>query len=609
MPIPGRRLLRLTVLCTSAWLVLPAAARAQASDNVLVVVNESSPSSVQIGEYYARKRTIATDHIVLLQAAVTDSVSRADYVKTIEAPIGEWITKNSLQDKVLYIVLTKGVPLRIAGTSGLTGTVSSVDSELTLLYRKMVGTASSTLGRLDNPVFLGEKAIGEAKPFTRFLSDIYLVTRLDGFTVDDVLQLIDRGSAPSREGKIVLDQKSSAADRGGDAWLLQAAERLRAADAGDRVVLEQTTATASAAGPVLGYYSWGSNDPNNQLRRFGFSFANGAIAGMFVSTDGRTFTEPPADWKPSPPSGGPGFGGSFQSLAGDLIRDGVTGISAHVAEPYLDATVRPNILFPAYLAGFNLAESFYFAMPFLSWQTVVVGDPLCAPFRDHPLPAAEVAGGLDPVTELPALFSDRRVAILARSGMNVDALKLTLKLAVQLGRGERENYESILTRAIALEPRLTSATLQLGSLYDEDAKYDKAIEAYRQVIAAEPRNATALNNLAYDLAEHQHDPKEALPVAQKAFGLLPAPVVADTLAWTYHLLGEDAAAAPLAERAVAGAPANADVLMHAAFIHAALDNTKKAAAELELALKANPRLAERPDVKALQTRLSGGGVG
>ena len=166
MPIPGGRLLRLALLCVWAWLALPAAARAQTSDNVLLVINESSQSSVEIGEYYARKRDVAADHIVLIQTAATDSLSRTDYLRTIEAPIGAWIVKNGLQDKVLYIVLTKGVPLRIAGTSGLNGTVSSVDSELTLLYRKMVGTAAPTAGRLDNPVFLGDKAPGDAKTST-----------------------------------------------------------------------------------------------------------------------------------------------------------------------------------------------------------------------------------------------------------------------------------------------------------------------------------------------------------------------------------------------------------------------------------------------------------
>ena len=33
---------------------------------------------------------------------------------------------------------------------------------------------------------------------------------------------------------------------------------------------------------------------------------------------------------------------------------------------------------PAYYQGRNLAESYYLAIRGLSWQNIVVGDPLCA---------------------------------------------------------------------------------------------------------------------------------------------------------------------------------------------------------------------------------------
>ncbi|MFQ6076682.1 MAG: hypothetical protein ACE5Z5_11200 [Candidatus Bathyarchaeia archaeon] len=65
-------------------------------------------------------------------------------------------------------------------------------------------------------------------------------------------------------------------------------------------------------------------------------------------------------------------------MIGDLIREGVTGIAGYVYEPYLDACVQPDILFPAYVSGYNLAESFYMATRYLNWQTVIVGDPLCS---------------------------------------------------------------------------------------------------------------------------------------------------------------------------------------------------------------------------------------
>src|SRR5204863_8887280 len=127
--------------------------------------------------------------------------------------------------------------------------------ELTLLYRKMTGAEVPSVGRIDNPYYLGDKPIASAKRFTRDTSDLYLVTRLDGFSVEDVLRLIDRGASPVRDGQIVLDQKATLIDRGGDAWMAQAADRLRAMP-GTQVNLETSKALASATGPVLGYFSW-----------------------------------------------------------------------------------------------------------------------------------------------------------------------------------------------------------------------------------------------------------------------------------------------------------------------------------------------------------------
>ena len=68
--------------------------------------------------------------------SITRNVSTKAY---IEAAISTTLIRNDLQDKVLYIVLTKGVPFGLPGTEGRDGTISSVDSELTLLYRRMVG--------------------------------------------------------------------------------------------------------------------------------------------------------------------------------------------------------------------------------------------------------------------------------------------------------------------------------------------------------------------------------------------------------------------------------------------------------------------------------------
>src|SRR5262245_184274 len=297
-----------------------APAAAQTADNVLVVINTASPASIAVGEYYVKARHVSDTHVVRLSTATAEVIERAEYQRTIETPIATWLARHSLQDRILYVVLTKGVPLRINGTTGREGTASSVDSELTLLYRKLTGLQTTVVGRVANPYFAADTPPSETKPFTRFIGDIYLVTRLDGYTAEDAMKLVDRALAPASNGTIVLDQRGSVDKSIGDRWLDETADRLKGA-AGARVVLETTPMPAAASDPAIGYFSSGSNDASNRFRRMGFKFANGALAGMFVSGDARTFVEPPADWKP----GSHGPAGS-DALAGDLIREGVTGL-------------------------------------------------------------------------------------------------------------------------------------------------------------------------------------------------------------------------------------------------------------------------------------------
>ena len=590
-----RAFLAVAVLLTVLTFAQPVAA--QTAANVLLVINKDNPASIEVGEYYAGLRRLPATNIVRINTAQTDSISRAAYEATIQAPIAKWLTQHLLQDQILYIVLTRGIPLRIDGTGGRTGTISSVDSELTLLYRRMTGAQVGVAGQVDNPFFLGDKPMTAAKRFGRETSDLFLVTRLDGFAFDDVKALIDRGIAPSRDGRIVLDQKATIIDRGGDSWMAEAAERLRAGPEASRVVLEPTTSLASTTDPVLGYFSWGSNDPANQLRRTGLRFVPGAIGGMFVSTDGRTFREPSPVWKPAP--AGSTTGG--QSLIGDLIREGITGISGHVSEPYLDSIIRPQVLFPAYLAGFNLAEAFYLAMPYLSWQDIVIGDPLCSPFGNV---QTHASAPIDPETALPRWFSERTLAVARNSPLKLEGIKINLKALSLQAQGKAENeYRPLLEQATAIEPRIVGAQSQLAQFADARGDWKEAITRYRAVIASDASNVIAHNNLAYLLAE-RNELAEALPLAERAYRMAPQlPFIADTLGWIHYLRGDYAAARPLLERALAGDAANVDILVHNASLALAFKDLARAKTLLDSAVKSNPDAANRDDVKALRAKI------
>ena len=630
-----------TALAGVTALAFTASAAAQTAGNVVVVINETSPVSVKIGEYYIAKRGIPAQNVVRLRATAEDEIERARFEYDVERPISEALTRYSLQDQILYIVLTKGIPLRVRGTGGLDGTVASVDSELAVLYRKLLGIPSPPAGRIANPYYLANRPLVDAKRFSHVKHDIYLVTRLDGFTVDDAIGLIDRAAAPARDGVFVLDQRASAGNRIGDDWLGSAAERLAEGGHAERVMLEHSSAPAATTAPALGYYSWGSNDPALTSRRVGVTFAPGALAGAFVSTDGRTFTEPPASWTIGRWGDQKGyFAGSPQSLAGDLIRAGATGVVSHVAEPFLDGSARPQIVFPAYVAGFNLAEAFYLAIPYLSWQNVVVGDPLCAPFKAAALPPDELNPPLDPETELPRFFSARRLDVLASYDVRPQISKLMLKASARLLHADLDGAAKALEAVTVVEPALNAAHFVLATIYDVSGQSKRAVERYQTILATAPNEVRALNNLAYALAVGEKSPKDALPFAQKAYtiahdnaveltldvgyavaarkgtppNVLPfAPVgynvsavkaqIADTLGWIQHLLGNNAIAEKYLTQAGAGAPDNAEVQLHVAMFKASLAQFDEARKALQNAITLDAKMLERSEVKELQARL------
>jgi uncharacterized protein (TIGR03790 family) len=595
-------------MCTAFVVVLLALApkaSAQSSENVAVVVNDRSEASTRIGAYYVEKRGIPSDNVIRISAAPDESISRADYLAAIQEPIQRALVQKLLHDRILYIVLTKGVPLRIKGDGGPSGTVSSVDSELTLLYRRKSGLPAPIIGHVPNPYFLGDRPIAGAERFSHRAHDIYLVTRLDGFTVDEVIALIDRAQAPARSGRIVLDQRSGLhSDNTGDRWLAEAAARLGSATA----LLEPTTNPARDVDDVLGYYSWGSNDAANRSRRFGMRFVNGALAATFVSTDGRSLQPPPDDWNPSGNWNDRArlYAGSPQTLIGDLIREGATGVAAHVAEPYLGSTIRPQILFPAYLSGKNLAESFYLAMPHLSWQTIVIGDPLCSPFGGQILSRSDLEDPVDPATELPGLFARRRMNQLRQGfkGTPDPVLALLARAERSLQQEDTPGARTFLEQAVEKAPDLWTVQLQLATLAEQAGDHDVAAARYREVLRVQPNQYVALNNLAFSLATRKKAYEEAFPLAKRAVAMAPQLAsTRDTLGWIEYLRGNHAEAVASLTEAVRLAPANAEIRLHLAVASAAAGDLTAARQHLQRAVALDPAIDKTPESQDLRKRL------
>ena len=376
-------------------------ATTRSPDEVLLVVNLNSPVSQAIAGDYAYKRKIKNVLSVQCQdsalSAQNETMTLADYTRSIENPIHGYLATHA---NIAFIVLTKGMPIRIAGAAmgscdehsrepaGIRGH-PSVDSFLAALdYPNLPGTMKIDI--------TGSGAIGCAysnrywnatEPFSHSKFGGYLVTRLDGYTEADARALVSQSLEAERgltHGTMLFDvqpifglgdkaaQPAPAVDKiilRESPWSEYNADMRGAHDLlmsrGIPAELDLTPTFIGGRSNLLGYFSSGSNDPRYSREAYQMLFfAPGSLSDTAVSTSARTFL---------PTKGG-------QSLLVDLIAHGLTCGKGYVNEPLLQATASPTIVLERYTSGYTMAESFYAASRFVAWEDVIIGDPLCCPY-------------------------------------------------------------------------------------------------------------------------------------------------------------------------------------------------------------------------------------
>lgn len=180
-------------------------------------------------------------------------------------------------------------------------------------------------------------------------------------------------------------------------------------------------------------------------------------------------------------------------------------------------------------------------------------------------------------------------------------IKQLLHAQVLVSKEDLAGARQVLETATARNDKIASAQLILGTVYDQLKDYDKAIERYRKTVELEPKNALALNNLAYDLAVRHNAPQDALPLAELAYNLVKTDVsIGDTLAWIYHLLGKNEQAKSLLESVAPRAPQHAEIHLHFAVVSAETGQILQASQELALALELDPKLDGTDEVVRLR---------
>ena len=375
------------LLYVSFTISLPAQTDAALAKEMVIVVNRNDPDSLFIGQYYARQRGIPESRIVQLSAPIKETITIAEYAKTVANPLlnalieNKWVkgVKDRSKDaygrerlsvsihNIPFVVLIKGVPLRIANdpllleesTANLSAQFrvnnGSVDGEIALL---LAPPQTSMTGLVPNPYF--EKSSISSTDANRLLR----VTRLDGPTKANVMNLIDR-TLKAEEiglmGRAYIDTGGPHAK--GDEWIRAAGAIAEAAffdidyETSKRAMNHRDRLDAPAI-----YMGWYRPHAQAQWRSPRWPVPPGAIGFHLHSFSGTSVR-------------------STKTWLGAFVAQGYCATVGNVYEPYLEYTHRPQVLLAHLMSGGNFGEAVAMSTPSLSWQSVAIGDPLYRPFK------------------------------------------------------------------------------------------------------------------------------------------------------------------------------------------------------------------------------------
>ena len=350
------------------------------ADEIGVIAMEASPESHEVADYYVRARGVPESHVLLLPGKPGNEVSPAVWQDEMRPAIREWLDKSEFGATIRCLVTCWDVPLRVGGRAPANAegrrpgpnawTHAAFDSELSLVKWSEYPREH-----------WAENDLHYARDGQPHEAPTIMVSRLAAPTVELVKKLIDTSIAVEKTGltgTVYLDARGlvpNAADRRGsyatyDQSLRDLAKRLEE-HTDLKVVLNNKPPLFQAgecpdAALYCGWYS---------LAKYidAFDWRPGAVGYHIASSEARELRSP---------------GKTFWCNA--MLEDGICATLGPTSEPMLSAMPLPEDFFSLLLTGrTTLAETFYRTQRYVSWQMILVGDPLYNPFKAHPLLAPD----------------------------------------------------------------------------------------------------------------------------------------------------------------------------------------------------------------------------
>ena len=341
---------------------------------VVVVYNADSAKSREAMHRYCAGRRIPMNNRMPLYGVARGDISREKFDANIKFPLlvmGRerrlvWPSgPQKLGTRIKAMVLMPDLPLRIQedptqakkGGTGMDVNSAALDSELMLLG------AEYPLASFGQNPYYGKPALPGKNERQVLLS----VCRIDGPDEDCIKRMIDDPLEVERTGLWgwnVVD--TGGPYKEGDSMM----ERVADICLQSRMPLyyERTKSTIVQDYPLMQdvacYCGWYTNPPDGPFRKASktkFRFAQGAVAFHLHSFSATSLYD-------------------ANTWVATLLQRGACVTAGNVAEPYLGPSLNCGLFFAHLYAGKTVGEAALLASPSVSWQCIVLGDPLYRPF-------------------------------------------------------------------------------------------------------------------------------------------------------------------------------------------------------------------------------------
>lgn len=322
--------------------------------NTIVVVNQASANSRELGNYYCERRQVPVANVLRINWAGGNIVwTAAEFHTLLLGPLTNLIADRQLAAQIHYVVLSMDIPFQTQNGTDINSTTAA------LFYGLKTTSGAAAVG-VTNSYAASEQVFAQARPASAPGFSV-LATMLTAHSLALAKQLVDQGvdsdgtlpTWPVRLEK-TSDRLRNLRYRAFDNAVFDVA----LAPARTYQIQRADSDSPGGGAPLLGlqtglpYFSLAAN-----------TFVPGAMADSMTSF------------------GGIIFGANDQTTLLAFIEAGAAGSYGTVTEPQAIFDKFPNPRNYFYQArGFSLAECYYQSVR-IPYQGLIVGEPLAAPFR------------------------------------------------------------------------------------------------------------------------------------------------------------------------------------------------------------------------------------